>query len=108
MNRQWLRHPRHASSRLRARLTLEMLETRLVPYSVSGGAWTNPHLITISFVPDGTDQGGVSSNLFASLNAHPGWTTATWQNQILKAAQVWAQQTNINFAVVSDNGTGIG
>jgi|GEM_PF-2071238 len=108
MSRQWVRHPRHASSRLRARLTLEMLETRLVPYSVSGGAWPNPHLVTISFVPDGTDQGGVSSNLFATLNAHRGWTTATWQNQILKAAQAWAQQTNINFAVVSDNGTGIG
>ena len=106
--KQWVHHPRHSSLRLRARLTLERLETRVVPYTTSGGAWPNPHLVTISFVPDGTDQGGVSSNLFATLNAHPGWTTATWQNQILKAAQAWAQQTNINFAVVSDNGTGIG
>jgi len=106
--KSWVHRPRHSSPRSRARLTLERLETRVVPYTTSGGAWPNPHLVTISFVPDGTDQGGVSSNLFATLNAHRGWTTATWQNQILKAAQVWAQQTNINFAVVSDNGTGIG
>jgi hypothetical protein len=52
-------------------------------------------LITISFVPDGTIIGSNSndyiySNLFTSLNAHTGWTTATWQTQILKAAEVWA------------------
>ncbi|HEV3116388.1 MAG TPA: matrixin family metalloprotease [Gemmataceae bacterium] len=102
-----VRHPRHRSG-LRARLHLEQLETRIVPYTTVGGSWIYPQLITISFEPDGTDLGGVSSNLFATLNAHRGWTTATWQNQILKAAQVWAQQTNVNFAVVSDNGTGIG
>src|SRR5262249_18815600 len=33
---------------------------------------------------------------------------STWQNQILKAAQVWAQQTNLNFAVIGDNGGAIG
>src|SRR5947209_4599696 len=103
-----VRHPRHCSSGLRARLHLEQLETRIVPYTTVGGSWIHPQLVTISFEPDGTDLGGVSSNLFATLNAHRGWTTATWQNQILKAAQVWAQQTNVNFAVVSDNGTGIG
>ena len=33
-----------------------------------------------------------------------------WENVILQAAQVWAQQTNINFAVVPDDGApgGIG
>ena len=29
---------------------------------------------------------------------------AVWENQILRAAQVWAQQTNINFALVPDDG----
>src|SRR5437868_7080582 len=105
----WERRRRqNRRSHLNAKPRLEALETRLVPYSVSGGAWPHPQLVTISFVPDGTDQGGIPSNLFATFNAHPGWTTATWENQILKAAQQWAQQTNINFAVVPDNGTGIG
>ena len=79
-----------------------------MPYSLSGDAWPVPKLITLSFVPDGTDLGGVSSNLFAAFNAHRGWTTSTWEYQILKAAQQWAPQTNINFAVISDNGVGIG
>jgi hypothetical protein len=54
-------------------------------------------------MPDGTNLGGVTSNLFSAFNARFG-SAAAWQNQILKAAQVWAQQTNLNFAVVSDNG----
>jgi hypothetical protein len=73
-----------------------------VPYSLSGNAWPNPQLITLSFVPDGTNLGGVTSNLFATFNAK--WSTSTWENQIIKAAQVWAQQTNINFTVISDSG----
>jgi hypothetical protein len=106
--KKWARHASHAKSRRRAHLNVEALESRVVPYVTSGNAWPSPQLITISFVPDGTDLGGVSSNLFATFNAHKGWTTATWQNQILKAAQQWAQATNINFAVVSDDGEPIG
>jgi hypothetical protein len=106
--KKWLRHAPHAAPRRRALLNVEVLESRLVPYVTSGGAWPSPQLVTISFVPDGTDLGGVSSNLFATFNAHPGWKTSTWENQILKAAQSWAQQTNLNFSVVSDNGTAIG
>src|SRR5205809_960451 len=30
------------------------------------------------------------------------------ENQILKAAQAWAQQTNVNFAVLGDSGAAIG
>jgi hypothetical protein len=105
---QHLAHGRRSAHRPRTRLNLELLETRIVPYSTSGGSWPHSQLVTISFEPDGTDLGGVSSNLFATLNAHRGWTTSTWQTQILRAAQVWAQQTNVNFAVVSDSGTGVG
>jgi hypothetical protein len=96
-----------------ARPALEELESRIVLYSTAGNAWPNPGLITISFVPDGTVLGSrsdgslVKSTLFADFNATFGSTTP-WQNQILKAAQVWAQQTNINFAVVSDNGSPLG
>jgi hypothetical protein len=106
--KRWVRHAQHASSRSRTRLNVEVLESRLTPYVTSGSAWLSPQLITISFVPDGTDLGGVSSDLFATFNGHPGWSTSTWQNQILKGAQQWAAQTNINFAVVSDNGAAIG
>jgi hypothetical protein len=90
--------------RTSVRLQLEALESRTVPYAVSGGAWPSPQLVTISFVPDGTDEGGPTSNLFATFNARFGSAT-TWENVILKAAQTWASYTNLNFAVVSDNGT---
>ena len=93
-----------------ARPAIEALESRLVPYAATGNAWPNPQLITISFVPDGTvlalgNGGQITSNLFATFNAKFGITSASqWQNIILKAAQTWAAQTNINFAVVPDNG----
>jgi hypothetical protein len=86
---------------------LENLESRLAPYNTSGNLWPHPELITISFMPDGTNLGGVSSNLFSVFNQKFG-SAAPWQNQILKAAQAWAQHTNINFAVVSDNGAADG
>src|SRR5262245_587497 len=105
--RKLLRRRLRSRSAPRARLQVEGLETRLVPYSVTGNSVVHPELVTISFVPDGTNLGGQSSNLFSTLNARFG-STATWQNQILKAAQVWAQQTNINFAIVGDNGADSG
>jgi len=90
----------------------EQLESRIVPYSVSGNAWPHPELVTISFVPDGTiigsgNTGYLYSNLFATFNSRFG-ATAAWQNLILRAAQTWAAQTNVNFALVNDNGTGSG
>ena len=97
---------RPASKRTRtphARLELETLESRLVLYSASGSAWPAPQLITISFMPDGTSVNGKSSNLFSTFNAKFG-SAATWENQILKAAQQWAVNTNINFALVADSG----
>jgi hypothetical protein len=79
----------------------------VVLYSASGDLWPNPQLITISFMPDGTNLGGVGSSLQSTFNANSK-LKGQWQNIILKAAQVWAQQTNINFAVVSDDGTAWG
>jgi predicted Zn-dependent protease len=89
------------------------LESRLVPYSTSGDSWPDPRLITLSFMPDGTvlssgSGGTVTSDLFATLNAHTGWTTSTWQDEVIKAAQLWAQAANVNFSVVSDNGADSG
>jgi hypothetical protein len=98
--------------RSRTALRVEELESRVVPYAVTGNAWPHPQLVTISFVPDGTligynQNGPIYSTLFADFNAQfP--TTAAWQKQILLAAQSWAAATNLNFAVVSDDGVDIG
>src|SRR5262249_51648636 len=46
------------------------------------------------------------SNLFATFDAR--WSTATWQAEILKAAQRYAQAANLNLTVVADNGTASG
>lgn len=88
-------------------IMVERLEDRILLFATSGNAWPNKDLITISFMPDGTNMGGGVNNLNATFNAKFG-SAATWQNQVLKAAQYWAQQTNINFAVVSDNGEATG
>jgi hypothetical protein len=88
-------------------LCLEPLESRTVPYAASGNLWPHPELVTISFEPDGTDLGGQSSNLFGMFNSAFGSPSA-WQTPILKAAQTWAQQTNLNFSVVTDNGAASG
>jgi hypothetical protein len=104
---------RTSAPRRLARPAVEALESRLAPYSASGNAWPNPQLITIGFVPDGTalalgSNGNVVSNLFSTFNAHFNNNTAGWQGVILKAAQAWGSQTNINFAVVGDDGSPAG
>ena len=91
----------------RARLQVEALEQRTVPYALSGSAWPHPELVTFGFVPDGTNLGGVGSNLISTFNARFG-TSGGWQYQFLRAAQAWAQQTNINFVWVNDYGANIG
>ncbi len=97
---------RSSKHRSRRGLTpaFEGLESRLVLYSASGNAWPNPEVIRISFMPDGTELGGgYTSNLNASFNGNSS-LDGKWQNVILEAAQEWAQQTNINFIVVPDDG----
>ena len=59
--------------------------------------------MTISFMPDGTDLGGVQSNLFSAFNGKP-QLAGQWQKQILRAAHVWATQTNLNSVVLPHNG----
>ncbi len=91
---------------------VEQLENRWVPYSVSGSAWPSSQLVTLGFVPDGTilgsnGGGNITSNLQATFNAKFG-SAAVWQQIIVRAAQSWAQQTNLNFSVITDPGTEIG
>lgn len=88
-------------------LDWQPLESRVTPYSASGNLWPQAQLIKVSFVPDGTNFNGYTSNLISSFNSKFGSAT-TWQNLIKKAAQYWAQQTNINFEFVADSGAAIG
>lgn len=90
----------------KSRLHVEQLESRLTPYALSGNSWLQPQLISLSFMPDGTNLGGATSNLFATMDAK--WATAVWQKELLRAAQVFAQQTNLNFTVVADDGSPAG
>jgi hypothetical protein len=100
--------------RFRARPGVEALESRLVPYGLSGNAWPNPELVTLSFAPDGTvlaigGGGPILSNLLSTFDNHSNPTfRANWRKEVLRAAAVWAQQTNINFAVVGDDGSDAG
>ncbi|MFI5460280.1 MAG: matrixin family metalloprotease [Isosphaerales bacterium] len=84
----------------------EVLEDRLLLYSSLGDKWTYSSRITYSFMPDGTTIGGVSSALFQTLNAN--YPTATWEQQIEKAATLWENVTNANLALVSDGGQAVG
>ena len=81
---------------------LEGLEDRMLLYATYGGTWVYGQRITYSFVPDGTNIGGQSSNLFATLNKIA--PTATWEAAFEKAAAIWSANANINLALVSDNG----
>ncbi|HEU5116522.1 MAG TPA: matrixin family metalloprotease [Isosphaeraceae bacterium] len=86
---------------------LEVLESRQLLYSTLGAQWIHPERITFSFAPDGTNLGGVSSNLFAAMAAD-GLSTQQWQDAIRAAAAIWEEVANINLVQVADNGTPFG
>lgn len=86
------------------RLTVTPLEDRLTPAGF-GNTWIDTNL-TVSFAPDGTDVSGAPSALFGALGAR--MTTAEWQDVVRGAIQEWASVTNLNFAIVPDDGRPIG
>jgi hypothetical protein len=88
-----------------ARPKLESLEDRVLLYSTLG-QWTYSSRITYSFMPDGTNVGGVPSVLFQKLNAS--FPTATWEQQIEQAAALWESVANVNLALVPDGGQPVG
>ncbi len=97
----------HRAPRSKAvRPCLEELEDRFLLCATTGTQWAKPNLITFSFMPDGTSFGGIPSNLQATLNAH--FATANWQAQFADAAAVWEKVANVNFSLVSDNGSPLG
>lgn len=97
---------KHAEQTKAPRLGVESLEPRLLLYAANGGVWPHPELVSVSFMPDGTDVGGVPSNLIGTMNAR--WSTGTWQREILKGVQAYAANANINFAIKSDDGSPFG
>jgi hypothetical protein len=87
------------------RLALEVLEDRTAP-AVFGVPWSDPSHLTLSFAPDGTQIGGQTSSLFATLGAQQ--PTAAWQAVFMRAVQTWAVNTNLNVGVVPDDGQPFG
>ncbi len=85
---------------------LEQLEDRCTP-SVWNVPWPDAGNLTVSFVPDGTNVDGTASVLYQKM-AMSGFSTSVWQGEILRTFQTWADVTNVNFSVVSDNGAPLG
>src|SRR5436309_3404004 len=88
-----------------SRPNIELLEDRSLP-STTGITWPDGSHLTLSFAPDGTSVGGVSSRLFQTLNAVA--PTATWETEILRAFQTYASYANLNVGVVADGGQPLG
>jgi hypothetical protein len=80
--------------------------SQAVKSTLWGVPWPNPGHVTLSFVPDGTSASSYQSNLFQTLNA--AGSTAAWEQEILRAFQTWADNANINIAVVPDGGQAMG
>jgi Bacterial Ig domain/Dockerin type I domain len=106
-----IRRQLDADSRLRKSrhrlLRMEWLEERLALDSQGVGALVgfDPHF-TLSFADDGVAVAGQASALATSFNAVA--PEAVWREQILRAFQTWAVQTNADFGVVSDGGQAFG
>lgn len=83
------------------RPTLEVLEDRVVPYSVSAYKWGNLSL-SASFMPDGTKLGTYSNDLFVKYDGK--FSTARWQREFARALQTWATVAPVDFHFVSDSG----
>jgi hypothetical protein len=86
-------------------LTLEVLEDRTTP-AVFGVPWSDSSHLTLSFAPDGTQIGGKTSSLFATLNAQQ--PTAAWQATVARAVETWTVTTNLDVGIVRDGGQSFG
>ena len=86
-------------------LCVETLEDRCTP-TTWGNPWPDAAHLRLSFVPDGTEVGSQTSNLFQTMNAIA--PTSVWQNAMLQAFQTWAAQAKIDIAVAPDNGMPLG
>lgn len=86
------------------RLSFELLEDRLTP--AFGTPWYDGTSLTLSFVPDGTDISGETSNLSELLGS--ALTQSQWKREILRAYQSWSARANLNVGLVADGGQAMG
>ena len=99
------------SRRLSAKkpIRLEQLEDRITP-SAYGQPWLNPEGLTLSFVQNGTSAGAANSNLLDFLGhmtnvpSGLGNPNAAGEEEILRAFQTWAVDSNINIGLVNEQG----
>lgn len=89
----------------RRRIDLERLEERCA-LATFGVPWADPSRLTLSFAPDGTEIAGGHSSLFEGLNRDR--SPDEWQRDVLRAFYTWASETNLDIAVVPDDGTAFG
>src|SRR5262245_59049200 len=87
------------------RPAVECLEDRDVPAQF-GVPWPDAAHLTVSFARDGTSVEGVSSRLFAALDAQ--MPRDVWQGAILRAFQTWSEVASISVGVVDDDGQAFG
>jgi hypothetical protein len=85
---------------------LEGLEDRLLLYSYTGDHFAYGDRITWSIVPDGTNLGGVNSNLISTLNAKFG--AGNWEQAVDDAFAQWENVSNVDLVQVGDNGAPTG
>lgn len=87
------------------RLGVERLEPREV-MATFGVPWPDARRLTVSFVPDGTQVGTGTTDLFATMDSQ--MPREVWQNEILRAFQTWGSVADVEFSVVSDDGSPLG
>lgn len=82
----------------------EGLEDRKLLYATLGGQWAFASRVTYSFVPDGTDVGGIPSAWYQRMN-QLGFTETTWKDQFRRAAASWAAVSDLDLVEVPDDGS---
>ena len=72
------------------RPVLEGLEERLLMYTPTGDHFAYSSRITWSIMPDGTNLGGVTSNLVSTLDSRLG--AGVWEQAITDAFAQWGER----------------
>ncbi len=73
--------------------------------STYGTPWPDPQHLSISFVPDGTQDGSQTSTLYQTMGTS---NTNAWQLAILRAFQTWTNYANVNISLTGDSGAPFG
>ena len=105
MFRSQRRRPASRISSTVSAVSVEHLEGRQL-LAAFGNAWADPRNISISFPAENTPIGSAKNSLRTTLDAVA--PRLEWQTAILRAAQTWAENANINIGLVPDRGDNFG